>query len=321
MDYINKVLGIVVKYEKWDKIKELPYYLTTLYKFKLAHLDAVRALFVYPQEELTSIVTLKKHIDNLHKIENIFIVLCYSNVTYRLKRQLIGANIPFVDENKQIYLPFMGVLLQERYSAKWERVERFQPTTQMVLLYYVLKSRAPMYVKDAADLFNVSSMTISRCITQLEKTGLFEIYSEGRKKFLKPVFDGEELFNKAKDYLINPVKRIVYAPKEEAESLLRAGETALAEKSMLGYPYRNVYATVLNERVSKYNDNPIVDEDMIEIQVWKYNPNILSKDGCVDVLSLSLCFDVDEDVRVEGAVEEMLESFWEEYNGHRDKQI
>lgn len=316
MSYIEKVLNIDVKYEKWNKVKELPFYLASLYKFKIAYLDTVKTLFIYPCEEITSIVTVKKHIENLRKFESVFIVLYYSNITYGLKRQLIEANIPFVDENKQIYLPFLGVMLQEKYSAKWEKIEKFQPATQMVLLYYILKSSAPMYVKDAATLFNVSAMTISRCITQLEKTGLFEVFNEGRKKYLKPLFFGKELFERAKNYLINPVKRIVYAPQYEAKELLKAGESALAEKSMLGYPYRNVYATTLNRSLSKYSDDPIVEDDIIEIQIWKYNPTILSQDGCVDVLSLSLCFEVEEDIRIEGAVEEMLNDFWREYNGH-----
>jgi hypothetical protein len=62
-------------------------------------------------------------------------------------------------------------------------------------------------------------------------------------------------------------------------------------------------------------DALIDDTEQVELQLWKYDPQILAKGSTVDVLSLAMCFWDDPDERVEEAVEEMLEEYWRNTNG------
>ena len=56
---------------------------------------------------------------------------------------------------------------------------------------------------------------------------------------------------------------------------------------------------------------PYADADVI-IELWKYDPVLLSRDGMVDPLSLVMSFDDNEDERMSEAIEELLDTLWEE---------
>jgi hypothetical protein len=50
----------------------------------------------------------------------------------------------------------------------------------------------------------------------------------------------------------------------------------------------------------------------VVVELWKYDPVLLSKDGMVDPLSLAMSFEGNEDERVQEAIEELLDTLWEE---------
>ncbi|MFV0363377.1 MAG: hypothetical protein ACK5LL_09875 [Suipraeoptans sp.] len=53
---------------------------------------------------------------------------------------MISAKIPFVILDKQIYLPFMGIVLQDKFQMKNHFTERLQPSTQV--LFFKIKKIA-----------------------------------------------------------------------------------------------------------------------------------------------------------------------------------
>jgi hypothetical protein len=80
--------------------------------------------------------------------------------------------------------------------------------------------------------------------------------------------------------------------------------------SMLNPPRINSYATGETTKWKDHLEDTLIDDtEQVELQLWKYDPQILAKDSTVDVLSLAMCFGDDPDERVEEAVEEMLEEY------------
>ena len=54
-----------------------------------------------------------------------------------------------------------------------------------------------------------------------------------------------------------------------------------------------------------------------KVEIWRYNPSVLSLKDSVDELSLYLTLKNDKDERVEEAVEKLLENVWERLDGNR----
>ena len=313
MEYLEKVFNLKIKYSEWDKTKHVPFYLLGLYQIKKAAFNNTQMLFLSPKYDLPALTAVKKHIERLQEIENLPVVLVLNNMDYKLRRYLLRADIPFIVNNTQIYLPFLGTLLTERYNGTAKVLKKLQPSAQQLLLYIIYYKKQQCSITEAALALEVSEMTISKAIRQLIQTQLFHIKKEGLKKLLVPDYDFKELYDKAQGYLINPVKKVVYiAKKTKKQNMPLAGYSALAERSMLAPPSVECYAAFKEPPDSTYM---LVTPQQCELEIWKYNPAIFAEHNLVDVLSLALQFTDTEDPRTEDAVETMLNKFWEEYYG------
>jgi hypothetical protein len=124
----------------------------------------------------------------------------------------------------------------------------------------------------------------------------------------------KELFDEARDRLLNPVKRTIFVPKAEInEDLLLSGYTALSEYSMINPPAVEYYAADSVTAWEKESSTRLHDpEDECAVELWRYNPRKLASGGCVDRLSLSLALCSDSDERIEDSVDEMLAGVWSE---------
>lgn len=312
MHYIESTLGINLQYQTWNNITRMPYFITDRYEIQLVTTVTTQMLFLYPKTELEQMSTLKKHIARIQKEEPLPVVLILKNINRYRRECLINAHIPFVVADKQLYLPFLGIALQEKYIAEAPIVEQFQPSAQVLFFYYLYQRQEKIYTSKAVEMLGYSAMTITRAAKQLVQTGLFDEEKDGVQKILIGKLTRKELFDKAQPYLINPVKKRIYVRKNISigERCL-AGLTALSEISMLNPPAVMSYA--VESKVKIEGTETLIDSDsQVEIELWKYNPRILSGEKTVDILSLVLSLKENLDERVEEALEELLENFWEE---------
>lgn len=319
MDYLCSTLNVITKHETWAKINQLPYYILDRYQIEQVWIDQVRTLFLYPRTELERIPTIKKHIQKIQTVENLPIILILNAITRQRRQYLLDARIPFIVVEKQIYLPFMGIALQEKYETEYTISQKLQPSAQLLLLHYIYQNTEKLYAGELTKLFGITSMTISRSVKQLEQTGLFYTEKDGVQKVLIAKQQGKALFEQMKTWTINPVRKSIYIPKNQVETnMLKAGYTALAEKSMLNPSPILSYAAESEKAHALESTTQLLDTDrQVQLQLWKYNPHILSANGMVDSLSLALSLADDGDERVEDAVDDMLNDLWEELDGNR----
>ena len=319
MNYLSKVLGINVSYERSD-LNHYPNFICTRYCLRIVSLECQRVVFLYPKTELEQIEVLKKHIARIQKNENLPVVLVLKELGFRQKEYLIREKIPFIVDGKQIYLPFMAVYLQERCSAEKKTREEILPSAQMLLLHFIYGGAQELSTSQAAKDLELTPTSISRASRQLEEMGLLHIRKVGVQRIMQSEDSPKTLFQKAGDKLLNPIKRTVYIPKElVGTELLESGYSALAEYSMLNTPNVRCYAA---ERISQWKDvmtnslqNSLVQ---VAVEMWRYNPRKLSTRNIVDELSLALALREDADERVEEAVEEMLNELWRKIDGYRN---
>ncbi len=95
---------------------------------------------------------------------------------------------------------------------------------------------------------------------------------------------------------------------KKTSDMVYAGETALAEKTMLN-PGRIITYAVSDKRFERkmLTDELIDPEKQVRLELWAYDPKLFSADHIADNLSVALSFDNNTDERIEEAVEELTE--------------
>ncbi len=314
MDFLRNVLHMDVRIKEEPVEWLLPNYLAARYTVKAALFNGQEVLLVYPKTEPEQIAVIRKHFAKLWSYKAIPAVLVLQQITARQRQACIDAGISFAVENKQCYLPFMGTVLTEKCNAQEVTEEKLSPSAQLLLLYFLHTRQKELYTNTAVDALGISAMSVTRAVRQLEQLGLIKTHKNGVLKVMSSPFSRRELFEKAREHMISPIKRNVYIPKAQVtEAMLIAGDQALAQYSMLNPPRLACYAT---EKWELPTNQTMVNEDSQAIlQIWKYNPMALCDGSCVDVLSLALCYQNDSDERVEEAIEEMLNDYWGDTNG------
>ena len=158
-------------------------------------------------------------------------------------------------------------------------------------------------------------MTLTRAFDEIETTGLGNVEMESRERVLHFEVDRKSLWEKSLDLLRSPVrKRVKISVPQDNLSLLLAGESALSHHSMLAQPSRPTYAVSAREwKVLQLNKEvtelKIHEPGSMEIEIWKYDPELFAREGVVDPLSLYLSLKNTKDERVEMALDTLLEKF------------
>ena len=291
MKYIEDVLGLPVTYHHWKGEVELPFYITERYKMRLAEIGAARCIFLWPSGELSQMGSLRRQIRRIRMEEALPVVFVLESVDRYRRASLISEKIPFVVPDSQLYLPFIGVVLQEKYYARAMRLEHLQPSSQLLLFYWVYGSQKRIYMNNAVKSLGLSAMTVTRAFRQLEETGFFVSGKESVQKYLESDLETEVLLEKAEEFLISPVSEVIYVNTQEVGStdLLTAGETALYEQGFLTEAPTVPCAAVFKKNNVLSGSKVLIDAaSQAEIQLWKYDPRVLAQGDTVDPLSLAL---------------------------------
>ncbi len=322
MDYLHRVLGIHVIYEN-KPLRNIPNYIYSRYDLKPVTLNGVEAVFAYPQIELESVNTVKTHIEKIKQLYGVPVVLILTVLSYRYKEYLLRDHIPFVVDGKQIYLPFMAVYLQERCDNEFYVPEYLLPSAQQLLLHFIYNGCRPMATSDAAAWLRLTATSISRASRQLTDLGLVNAETIGVRKMLNSDYTPRDLFDHSQKHLRNPIKKTIYVPRYEIhEKLLLSGYSALSEYSMLNPSRIEYYATDSIALLERHSSRRLTNyTDQCAVELWRYDPSVLSNGRCVDELSLALSLREDQDERIEEAIEDMLRKVWRDIDGTRYREF
>lgn len=310
MDILKSILGIDAEFEAWDKSDQLPLYIVGNYEFQAAKLNGCRCILITPTDELCTLPALKKQIKRIQEIDNVPVVLRLRAVSSYRRKNMIENRVPFLTD-KQAYLPFMGTYLEKEQEEPKE-ISKFMYSTQQLVLLYLYGKDQKLYVADATAKLPFTAMTMSRAVKQLEATHLFEITKEGVNKVIEAKHGRKELYRRLKKYMMTPVRMKGYIEKDAlTEEMILAGESVLAEKTMLNPPMVSTYAVYAKQFKKESLMKELVDPyKQIELELWEYEPKRFAIDAMADALSVALSLSDTEDERIEEAVEEMTESIW-----------
>lgn len=316
IQYLKQTVDDQVTIEKYNAKEKLSPYLAGGYVFYIMQLLDCRFFLVKPLEEKT-IAQLKKQLCNIQaKLGSQVVILTEKMTPYKRKKYL-AERIPFICEDNQMFLPFLGLHMQMKTQLIKEEanVEYFTPAMQLIYLWILYSDEVEWTQQNISIQLKVTTMTASRALDSFVKLGLLE-YSiagqTGRKKVYQ-CKDKKDYFVKGKEYLMNPVKKTFYVDTiPQSVSTYDSGLSALGQKTMLGDADHSIIA-VYGDAVDKLMQNQTtkdkaLEEHLYEVQEMKYDFTLLTRDQCSDPISIIYSLK-EKDERIELAIDEMMEEF------------
>lgn len=301
------VFGLTINYKSWDKKQALPLYVAGNYEIDEAIVSNNRFIVMSPIGDLPTLLAMKKHIEKIQKIDDVPVAFYLKNLSGFRRKGMLESNIPFMTE-KQVFLPFIGTLLmEEKNNALYK--EKFMFSTQQLFLMYLYNRQNKLYVANVGKKLPYSAMTLSRAVKQLEASDLFLVYKDGVNKVIESKYDRRELFERAKPFLLDPVRKYGYIEKSRIdENMVLASESALAKNSMLNPSKLITYAIDEQKMDINQMENELVDPNkQIRLELWGYDPKLFSDDNVADGLSVALSLREIVDERIEEAIDECIE--------------
>jgi DNA-binding MarR family transcriptional regulator len=311
--YLRETLHTPVRLERWRQAATLPAYLTGQYDFFDGTVGSVHILFLQSTEEPVPSAA-KKHEHALQPNWTGPVAFAFERIAPRTRQRMVSEGLSFVVPGNQVYLPALGVNLRERYQARVQTMDRLRPSAQ-VLFLHVLANRSPASRTPSglARRLGYTAMAMGQALNQLEDAKLVNVHKKGRERLFELAGEPGDLWQHAQPLLASPISRRRYlvgvAPS--ARKGLAAGLSALATYSALAEP--TVPAVALDRVKAKslldargVQELPTADEAELEVEVWSYEPGLLSEGPAVDRLSLFLSLRDDTDERIQSALDEMM---------------
>ena len=310
-EYLKSVFGddFNIKIENADI--DVPIYIRELYSLYKLTLIQNEYIILQPKQKIPAIVNLRKHMEMVSKLSGLPVILCAEDITPRLRSRLIENKIQFIIPGKQLFIPYSGIALNERYTPIYEKRERFSAVGQVlfIALCYNRKLSDNSYTKIAIQL-GIDKMSVSRAARELQGFGIINVTKTGNSKFIELDAYGKELFNKGKPFLITPVQKTILTYEDNVKVKLCSGLSALSASTMLSENTKT-FAVIKSMR----NNIEILpteysgEEGICRLEMWKYNPELFADKGIVDFISLYASLKNSTDERVQIALSEMEENY------------
>ena len=305
--YFSKTLGENVALEPANKdlLGEIPMNVSSNFVFYEGHVLGQSVLLAYLKDgDSVPPAQLNKQLSIIHRQTQLVVVLITPCISSYNKIRLVAQKVNFVIPNKQMFLPSLLLDIKPDRKVGSDLKETIPPFAQCLLLYHLqFGSIVGASGYGLSDKFGVSYATANKSLRWLVSKDL--IMLEGVKtKTVQIDLSKRELWNKALPMLVSPIEQLYYTDAI-LEGLQISGVNALASYTMLNEESRQCWA--LTRKELKALD--IVTDKQFgenEIQVWKYNPKMLSTEGVVDKLSLYLSLKDNDDERIQIELERLI---------------
>ena len=289
------------------------------YKFYDGEFHGMPLLFAEPKGKVATPRCLSVTANNLTSLLQLPIVFLLPACPAYERQRLIDKDVYFVVSEKYVHLP---MLLANERVRKTKQAKTLTPVAQYLLLYHLqIGSIEEMAARDIEGKIPYSYASITLGLTCLEDLGLCKKVTEASKrKVIHFDMKGMNLWEQAQPFLVNPVEERIYCDGLLSDdSFPECGINALAHYTRLNPdPERTIMMSVKQLRNFKSSEalvRPNEFDGNIIIEAWKYPPVTATgvKAEWVDRLSLAISLREDEDPRVEGEVERLInETEWKD---------
>ncbi len=314
--YLVETLGIMADFALYAQTTNLPYHLTESRQIKEFRILGGRFLALIEGDKEFTPASIEKQADWLFQKTGLRCILMVDTLAAYNRKRLIERRIPFVVPGNQLYLPDLGLDLREHLKKVRTKVLKLSPASQVVVLAHLLRridigrSLSARYLSEA---LSYTKMTMARALDELSALNLVMREGVGRNTQFWFTASGRQLWDMALPFLRSPVKKRIYLDEWDRGSEFKAGEAALAEKTMLGSGRSDIWAVTSQQWQQLQKEPgthviPAVSKDMAHAQfeLWCYDPRLLADPPSVDPLSLALSMEDESDERVQMEVDALM---------------
>lgn len=312
-EYIEKCLRRSVTIEKnMELYKKLPLKYTGTYEVYSVYQDGIEWILAVPLNTVR-LSALRHDQKQIEKVTGTPCALYFTKLNHYTKEMMLTEGIPFIFEGKQMFLPFMGILLTNNSDRRLKPVHTISFLTQKLLLCALYEKWNQMNVTKIAEKLGVTKMSVTRCLDEMEYLDIDILDTTGKTRKISVGNNIKSIWENIRPVLRNPViARFQLADDIGLEN--KAGISALCEYSILSDNAYPTYAITKKElsdtNIKSYRQISVGEEIGCEVLEVGYFIDFEDK-KVQDPFSvmLSLSEDDKEDERVQICIDEMLEEY------------
>jgi len=312
---MESLLHIPCEESEFSDTDTLPLFLRGTYRLKILRIADICFLTAAPIEKV-NLAAMRKQRKRLMEITGMECAFRLKTISAYARQKMLEEGIPFILDDKELYLPFLGVVLT---SKKKEKVPpaRISYLTQKMLLTVLYNGISNATVTEMAKTLEISKMSVSRCFDELEAFQLGVIEDNGKtRRYFRWNKTKREFWDMVRPLLRNPVEKEFLLDCTIPRPLPKSGLTAISHFSMLADNSYGTYAIARQALKDLQLENlPQVPQGEIPVAVIQVMGYVCLYEGTdefvIDPLSavLSLTQEDMNDPRIEGAVDEIMEEF------------
>lgn len=309
--YLEEVFEEKITIKKYPNVNQIPLILLNEYDFLQVDIHGNNCILMEINSNRIITEKILKNFKILNKLDTSQKVLVFDELRSAQRRKLVKNRIAFIVPGKQIYLPFIYLDFIEKFSSSIDAVEKFTVGQQLVYLYILKESKKEVIPVELVKALDLSMSSVNRAIRQFVKLGLLlESGSATRKKYVR--IERFKYWGLGKSFLISPVQRIEYIKEiPSGVDLFFSYDSGLSKLSMLSDSKYVTYAVSKKEfnKISRklvLKDYELDSMNYVRIEVWKYDPSLLSHSDIVDIFSLYAAYIRENDPRVDKELEELI---------------
>jgi len=307
-DIISLIFGNAVFEKDFRFPTGTPNYIRYGYSVKKLVFGEKQCLLVRPKESDWNLATVKKQIKTIGQITGQSIIVDLDRLTASQRTNLIESGVAFISGTGQVFIPFWGSYFEEKIINAQQPAETMSANAQLVFLFlfYNRKEIAGITQTQIAHALNMPKATCTRAVKLLSGLELITTVDEGTAKRVFLNEQESNILQKAMPFMISPVHKLFYVSNfPENIKYKLSGIRAIAEQSMLqALPSDGAFA-IDRDDAKKIDKSALLDKQYFcdfggqIIEVWKYNPFLLSVTEYVDDISLLLDLTGESDERVQ----------------------
>ncbi len=303
-DYLRTALGVKIEASPCTD-SSFPAFLGWSYDFYRFMLGKHSCLLVFkkPEVQLTPAV-IAKNVGYLAAQTGHTVILgCDAMPAYERQR-LMQRKIPFIIPNRQLYLPFMALMLSEFGTKKQRIFDALGNAGQILLLRWLNGLSDGFSIAEAMKAIGFTKPTVIRAFDELEFFGAARRQGKERRLLFLGEHTGQ--WEELRGRMTSPRRRVVGLEcLPPGLAAVPSGTEALAMRSMLNPPeWRELAAFHTDYSRLRQGEVPVADAP-VRLELWNYRP-IVMLDGGIDPFSLWLTLKDEQDDRVQSCLDEMM---------------
>ena len=312
-----KILGALIgegsvgpaSVEADDLAKALPMMAVASFSLEPVSVLGEEALVIRPARSMKP-AELVKQARLVERSAGLQTVVRIESVTPYLRRELIAAEVGFLTDDGEFFMPAKIRLKSAKEPAPRITRTSLSPTAKAAALAILLNPDREVTSADIARMLDISPTAAKRALrTLLDETSLAKsVAGPTGRTFFYRVDDLESFAETVSETFGPAVRERILVAEEDAAGLPLCGLSALSERSLLSPPKTPQAAAAPSDapalRLAATSETG--GEHLVEVSVLDYDPSPFAEDGVVDPFTMMKTIR-ESDERIEMAVEEASE--------------